>query len=69
MLTREQADKILAYVAQELISPFAFDDRPAYEIWLELTSRQPFNKLCEMVYALVDKKESENEPKCTKESV
>ena len=33
MLTREQADEILAYVAQEIISPLAFDDRPADEIW------------------------------------
>lgn len=59
MLTREQADEILAYVAQELISPLAFDKRPAEEAWLKL-SGQPFNKLCEMVYKLVDKKEKEN---------
>ena len=58
MLTREQADEILAYVAQEIISPIAFDKRPIDEIWLELTG-EPFNKLCEMVYELVDKKENE----------
>ena len=58
MLTREQADEILAYVAQELISPLAFDERPAHEIWLELTG-EPFSKLCKMVYKLVDKKENE----------
>lgn len=58
MLTREQADEILAYVAQELISPLAFDERPAKEVWLELSSK-PFNKLCGMVYELVDKKENE----------
>ena len=58
MLTREQADEILAYVAQELISPLAFDKRSADEIWLEL-SGQPFSKLCTMVYELVDKKEIE----------
>ena len=59
MLTREQADEILAYVAQELISPLAFDKRPAEEAWLKL-SGQPFNELCAMVYKLVDKKEKEN---------
>ena len=58
MLTREQADEILAYVAQEIISPIAFDKQPAHEIWLKLTS-EPFNKLCKMVYELVDKKENE----------
>lgn len=58
MITREQADEILTYVAQELISPIAFDERPAKEIWLELSS-EPFRKLCQMVYELVDKKENE----------
>lgn len=58
MITREQADEILSYVAQELISPIAFDERPAKEIWLEL-SGEPFSKLCKMVYELVDKKENE----------
>ena len=57
MLTREQADEILAYVAQEIISPLAFDDRPADEIWRELIG-QPFNELCAMVNKLVDKKEN-----------
>ena len=58
MITREQADEILSYVAQEIISPLAFDERPAKEIWLEL-SCEPFSKLCKMVYELVDKKENE----------
>ena len=57
MLTREQADEILAYVAQEIISPLAFDKRPAEEVWQELIG-QPFNELCKMVYKLVDKKEN-----------
>ena len=57
MLTREQADEILAYVAQELLSPLAFNDRPADKIWQELIG-QPFNKLCAMVDKLVDKKEN-----------
>lgn len=58
MITRERADEILSYVAQEIISPLAFDERPAKEIWLEL-SGEPFSKLCKMVYELVDKKENE----------
>ena len=58
MITREQADEILSYVAQEIISPLAFDERPAKEIQLEL-SGEPFSKLCKMVYELVDKKENE----------
>ena len=58
MLTREQADEILAYVVQELISPLAFDDRPADEIWRELIG-EPFNELYAMVNKLVDKKENE----------
>ena len=58
MITREQADEILSYVAQEIISPLAFDERPTKEIWLEL-SGEPFSKLCKMVYELVDKKENE----------
>ena len=57
MLTREQADEILAYVAQEIISPLAFDDRSADEIWRGLIG-QPFNELCAMVNKLVDKKEN-----------
>ena len=54
MLTREQADEILGYVASELISPMAFDDKPAKEYWLE-ASGEKFNKLCEIVYKNVEK--------------
>lgn len=55
-MTKEQADKILSYVAQELISPLAFDERPAKEVWGELTGEK-FNKLCGLVYEAVDKEE------------
>ena len=53
-MTKEQADKILSYVAQELISPLAFDNRPANEVWEELT-KEKFSKLCSLVYEIVDK--------------
>lgn len=54
MLTEEQAYEILGYVANELISPMAFDERPAKEYWLEASSEK-FNKLCEIVYNNVEK--------------
>ena len=37
-MTREEADEILMYVAQEIISPYAFDVRMGSEIWGELAS-------------------------------
>ena len=49
MIKKEQADKILSYVAQELISPLAFEERPAKEVWEELT-KEKFSKLCSIVY-------------------
>ena len=45
MITRKEADEILSYVAQNLISPLAFDERKAKDVWLEL-SGEKFNKLC-----------------------
>ena len=50
-MTKEQKDEILSYVAQNIISPLAFDSRSAHEVWLEL-SGEPFNKLCELVYKM-----------------
>lgn len=47
-MTKEEAMDILCYVAQEIISPLAFDKRSAKEVWLEL-SGEKFNKLCEFV--------------------
>lgn len=56
MITRNEADEILSYIAQNIVSPLAFDERKAKEVWLDL-SGEKFNRLCEFVYNLV--KESE----------
>lgn len=47
-MTKEQSDAILAYVAQNIISPLAFERRPACQVWEELTGA-PFNKLVKLV--------------------
>lgn len=52
-MTREQADEILHYVAESLLSPLSHDERPAKEAWLDLTSK-PFSKLVAMVNKCVD---------------
>lgn len=52
-MTREQADEILHYVAESLLSPLSHDERPAKEAWLGLTS-EPFSKLVAMVNKCVD---------------
>lgn len=52
-MTREQADEILHYVAESLLSPLSHDKRPAKEAWMDLTS-EPFSKLVAMVNACVD---------------
>lgn len=54
MITREEADEILTYIAQNLISPLAFDERPASEVWLEM-SGEKFNELCAFVYDMIKK--------------
>lgn len=54
MITKDTADEILSYVAQNLISPLAFDDRPASEVWLELSGNK-FNGLCEFISEMVKK--------------
>jgi hypothetical protein len=51
-MTREEANEILCYVAQEIISPLAFDERLGGNIWEELTSEK-FSKLCKFVNNLV----------------
>lgn len=48
MITRDEADEILSYIAQNLISPLAFDKRSASEVWLEL-SHEKFNELCAFI--------------------
>ena len=52
MITKDIADEILSYVAQNLISPLAFDDRPASEVWLELSGNK-FNDLCKFISEMV----------------
>jgi hypothetical protein len=51
-MTNEQKDIILGYVAQEILSPLATDDRTASEVWEELIG-DPFNKLCRLVCDMV----------------
>lgn len=54
MIIRDEADEILSYVAQNIISPLAFDERKASEVWLELSGNK-FNELCNFVYEMVKK--------------
>ena len=35
-MTKNEREKILCYIAQETISPLAFNERPVKEVWLEL---------------------------------
>ena len=58
MITRNEADEILSYVAQNLISPLAFDERKASEVWLELSGNK-FNELCKFVYEMIKKPKEE----------
>lgn len=52
-MTKEEATDILCYVAQEIISPLAFNEKIGNEIWEELTSEK-FNKLCRFVNGMVN---------------
>ena len=52
MITRNEADEILSYIAQNIISPLAFDERKASEVWLELSGNK-FNNLCEFIFEMV----------------
>lgn len=54
-MTRKEAEDILCYVAQKIISPLAFDKTPAKEVWLRL-SGDDFNKLCKFVFDKVEDK-------------
>lgn len=53
-MTRQEADDILGYVAQNLLSPMAFDGRPTSETW-EIMIGTPFHNLCTYVYKMIDK--------------
>lgn len=55
-MTRNEADEILSYVAHNIISPLAFDERKTKDIWLEL-SGEKFNQLCSFVYNLTKENE------------
>lgn len=52
-MTRKEAEDILSYVAQNIISPLAFDETPAREVWLRLSGND-FNRLCEFVYDMTE---------------
>lgn len=56
-MTRFEADKILSYIAQNIISPLAFDKTPAREIWLKLSGKD-FNNLCAFVNTFVEKEKN-----------
>ena len=59
-MTEAKANEILGYVAQEILSPMAFDNRPAKEVWSGLTGNQ-FRTLCGIVWEDVNKdKQYEN---------
>lgn len=51
-MTKEQRDEILGYVAQEILSPLATDERTASEVWEELIG-EPFRRLCRLVSDMV----------------
>ena len=53
-MTQYEANEILSYVAQNIISPLAFDSTPAKEVWLRLSGKD-FNKLCAFVQTFVKK--------------
>ena len=47
-MTKEERDEILTYVAHNLISPLCFDNRPAREVYLDM-SGDKFNALVEFL--------------------
>ena len=47
------ATEILCYIAQEIISPLAFDNRKASKVYLEL-SGEKFNELCKFVHKVLE---------------
>lgn len=53
-MTKETAEEILAYVAQNLIAPLCEDERPAKEVWFEMCGAT-FNNLCAFVYQMIEK--------------
>ena len=53
-MTKSEIEAILSYVARNIISPLAFDERPASEVWLRM-SGDDFNKFCVFMYGMRDK--------------
>ena len=54
MSNQEKAYEILSYIAQNIISPLAFDIRPASQVWDEMMG-EPFYNLCIFVNNTLDK--------------
>ena len=52
-MTRQEADEILAYVAQNIISPLSRSNETAKETWLRLSGKE-FNELCAFVRGMCD---------------
>lgn len=57
-MTEAKANEILGYVAQEILSPMAFDNRPAKEVWSGLTGNQ-FHTLTGIVWEDFKKREQQ----------
>lgn len=57
-MTKNEAQEIRRYVAQKIISPLAFDDTPAREVWLRL-SGDDFNKFCKFIQDMIEDKEGD----------
>ena len=55
-MIRTEAYETLSYIAQNIISPLAFDERETKDVWLEL-SGEKFNQLCSFVYNLTKENE------------
>lgn len=51
-MTRADAEEILMYVANNILSPMARDERKAKEVWEELVG-EPFSTLCKKVFEKV----------------
>ena len=55
-MTKAEADEVLGYVANEMISPICDSNKTANEIFSELT-REKFNGLCRLMYTMVKEEE------------
>ena len=50
-MTEEQCTEILCFVAQEIISPLACEERTGKELFVEWSGER-FNELCKKVYEI-----------------